>query len=958
MRKITLHTLCIVSMQLFLISESVFATNYYVDSKSGNDGNDGSQATPWKTIDRVNMATFVAGDTVFFKRGGAFRGTLMPKSGTTSGNITYSAYGTGTTDKPKLLASFQRNNTTDWTNEGGNLWSTTHKAATLSGTELLLNPSFATNTSNWNFYYNSSVTPAISATLTRTTVANEYYDAIGGGGKVTCVNNGNTTSDIQLSTHGFDIKAATWYKLTLKARASAGFTAPIQFMKNGSPYTNYILSSTASSLAFTTSWTSYEVYIQSNYTTVVSNSTDKARLTIQLGNVLPDGGSLYVDAFSLQECLTPPEYLSEDIGNIILGNLTGVEKLSNPSFLTSTSNWNFYYNSGIVPSLAATLTRSTTENEFFDAAGGAKITCAYNGNTAGDIQFYTEGFDIVSTKWYKLTFKARATGSFNAPIQMLKHGSPYTNYCSSSSTSSIQFKSGDWRSYEVYFQSNYTTDIYNSADKARITIQLGNAIPDGGAVFLDDFSLRECKATPLYTLGDGLKNFIQGDEGACGVKVWNQSDLNVNGEYWFDTSTNKLYFYTSEGNPASVYSNIELATKKMNISAVAKSYLTIENLDLRYGGGGGINFEGYGDGANYVYPQSVNFKGLDISFVGGAKLSGTTRAGNGIGFWNGARNITVESCRISQVYDSGISPQGSLNGHACQDMYFRNNILDKCEQSYEMWQSGTSSLSNIYFENNTCANSGYGWSHGQRPDPRGVHLLFWGFASTVTVSNIQIRNNIFLKSIDYGIYSHWSDDINKVVINYSCWYPGTSIPLLRVNYPSVTSYDWATYRSTFGDDSNSLLSNPLINADGTLASGSPCINSGQTLSTTTYDFYYGSRPQGAAFDIGAFEYGTTPNPAPAIRRDFNLNVSDNVLSVIVYPNPTTNFLFVKFENLSKTTVNLILMSLDGKIVQTENVSDTISGLYRMELNQNMKKGLYFLKINSENDSKVFTIVIK
>ena len=960
MRKITFRTFCIVILQTFLVCESAFSTSYYVDSQWGSDGNDGSSSTPWKTIDRVNMASLIAGDAVYFKRGGIYRGTLLPKSGTASSYVTYGAYGGGTTDKPKLFASYQRTSTSDWQDEGGNVWSTGYKPASLSATEKLLNPSFATNAADWNFYSNTAVTPTISATFTRSTVTNEYYDGIGGGGKVTCVNNGNSATDIQYSTHGFDIKAATWYKFTFKARASANFSAPIQLIKNGSPYTNYVLSATTSNIQFTSSgWTSYEIYIQTNYTTDIANSADKARITIQLGNALPDGGSLFVDAFSVKECITPPEYLSEDIGNVILGNLSGIEKLLNPSFLTNTTNWNFYYNGTVIPAISASLTRSTATNEYFDAlGGGGKITCVNNGNVAGDIQFYSHGFDIVATKWYKFSFKARATGNFSAPIQFLKNGSPYTNYSSSSSTTSIQFSSADWTSYEVYFQSNYTTDINNSADKARIAIQLGNLIPDGGSLYIDALSLQECKTPPLYSYGDGIKNFILGDEGSCGTKVWNQTDLNVEGEFWFDTTLNRLFFYSTQGNPAANYSNIELATKKMNISAVAKSYLTIENLDLRYGGGGGINFEGYGDGVNYVYPQMINFKGLDISFVGGAKLSGTTRAGNGIGFWNGARNVTVESCRISQVYDSGISPQGSLNGHVCQDMYFRNNILDKCEQSYEMWQSGTSSLTNIYFEQNTCANSGYGWSHAQRPDPKGVHLLFWGFASTVTISNIQIRNNVYLKAKDYGIYSHWADDINKVVIDYSCWYPGTSIPLLRVNYPALQSYDWAAYRSTFSDDAHSILVNPQLNSDGSLASGSPCRDAGLTLSTTNNDFNNIARPQGTGYDIGAFEYVIPPAGAPALATSIDAIVADNGLSVSLYPNPTTDYIFVKFENFPNTPVQLLLINLDGKVIQKETIYRADAGIFKLNFMHKPNAGLYLIKVVGEKFSKTIPVAIR
>ncbi|HWR19485.1 MAG TPA: right-handed parallel beta-helix repeat-containing protein [Clostridia bacterium] len=77
---------------------TVTGTSYYV-SNSGNDSNDGkSPETPWATIDKVNNTDFKSGDSVFFERGGVFRGKLWPKS-----DLTYSAYGEG--PKPCIYGS-------------------------------------------------------------------------------------------------------------------------------------------------------------------------------------------------------------------------------------------------------------------------------------------------------------------------------------------------------------------------------------------------------------------------------------------------------------------------------------------------------------------------------------------------------------------------------------------------------------------------------------------------------------------------------------------------------------------------------------------------------------------------------------------------------------------------------------------------------------------------------------
>jgi len=72
-------------------------TSYYVDSVSGSDSNSGtSSSSPWQSLNKVNSASFSAGTTINFKRGGVWQGQLNIKStGTSSSPVTYQAYGTG-----------------------------------------------------------------------------------------------------------------------------------------------------------------------------------------------------------------------------------------------------------------------------------------------------------------------------------------------------------------------------------------------------------------------------------------------------------------------------------------------------------------------------------------------------------------------------------------------------------------------------------------------------------------------------------------------------------------------------------------------------------------------------------------------------------------------------------------------------------------------------------------------
>ncbi|HXB07441.1 MAG TPA: right-handed parallel beta-helix repeat-containing protein [Puia sp.] len=88
---------------IFLLSNSgTRANTYYFSSTKGADSRNSSQAqnpsTPWKTIARLNsfFSNLKAGDSVLFKRGETFNGTIeVTRSGSSSFPIVFGAYGPG-----------------------------------------------------------------------------------------------------------------------------------------------------------------------------------------------------------------------------------------------------------------------------------------------------------------------------------------------------------------------------------------------------------------------------------------------------------------------------------------------------------------------------------------------------------------------------------------------------------------------------------------------------------------------------------------------------------------------------------------------------------------------------------------------------------------------------------------------------------------------------------------------
>ncbi len=94
-------TLLLLSMVLFFLHRSN-ATSYYFSALSGNDARTAAEAsnpaTPWKTLAKFNAiaASLQPGDSVFFKRGEVYGGSMSPTASGAAGSVIYfGAYGTG-----------------------------------------------------------------------------------------------------------------------------------------------------------------------------------------------------------------------------------------------------------------------------------------------------------------------------------------------------------------------------------------------------------------------------------------------------------------------------------------------------------------------------------------------------------------------------------------------------------------------------------------------------------------------------------------------------------------------------------------------------------------------------------------------------------------------------------------------------------------------------------------------
>lgn len=196
---------------------------------------------------------------------------------------------------------------------------------------------------------------------------------------------------------------------------------------------------------------------------------------------------------------------------------------------------------------------------------------------------------------------------------------------------------------------------------------------------------------------------------------------------------------------------------------------------------------------------------------------------------------------IIKNYNYGLT-MNALSGpnDTMEDIYVYHNLFIETTKnsnySGRAIASGNDgdSFSDIYLYNNTCYTYSYKAS-------AGFHFA----TSGAVFNNINIRNNIFNNA--YNAIRFENNTIAGLHIDNNSFYEQTN----AVSFVSVTASD--TTRS-----GNLYSTNPLFksSSDFHLQSISPCRDAGIDVSAITggTDFH-GASLYGAAYDIGAFEYG-------------------------------------------------------------------------------------------------------
>jgi hypothetical protein len=126
-----------------------------------------------------------------------------------------------------------------------------------------------------------------------------------------------------------------------------------------------------------------------------------------------------------------------------------------------------------------------------------------------------------------------------------------------------------------------------------------------------------------------------------------------------------------------------------------------------------------------------------------------------------------------------------------------------------------------------------------------------------------------------------------------------------------------------------------------LVSGSPLIDASDGATPTVgYDYYYVTRPQGSASDIGALEYvsgGSSSISRPALYNT-PLALNDDQAALIITPNPVTDMVRI---NSNKTLRSVVIYSATGQTLQVQLPS--AGNNYQVDMS-GLPTGIYLLQI--------------
>ncbi|MCK4306788.1 right-handed parallel beta-helix repeat-containing protein [candidate division WOR-3 bacterium] len=326
--------------------------------------------------------------------------------------------------------------------------------------------------------------------------------------------------------------------------------------------------------------------------------------------------------------------------------------------------------------------------------------------------------------------------------------------------------------------------------------------------------------------------------------------------------------------------------------------------------------------------------------------------GEGIDVKDGSSNGKVYKNYVHDMNRLGIYVD-AWDKHTYNIDVFQN-IVHNCTDGFDVASEAGGLLENVRLYNNIAYNN----------KNVGIWIVNWGEpVPEHPMKDIKVINNTLYNNGEEwggGIMIMNSDAKNVVIRNNLCSQnlsfqialEDTPPTNLVVDHNLIDGY-MGYWGEIYGRDS--VVGNPDFISPSVagfhLQEDSPAIDKGSSIYAPNDDFDGNPRPQGAGYDIGAFEY-----TEPGIEEK---TISSPKLSTQVYPNPCNELLAISYQLPVKSKVSLKIFDVCGKMIETLVGRDKEAGHYIARWNaKEHPSGVYFCRFKDSKSviTKKFVIM--
>ena len=253
--------------------------------------------------------------------------------------------------------------------------------------------------------------------------------------------------------------------------------------------------------------------------------------------------------------------------------------------------------------------------------------------------------------------------------------------------------------------------------------------------------------------GSGVGGVVLDDGAYIGQRCADRTQVDDDGDYYFDRTTGTLYFYWRQINPGWRFRSIQISSTRRFMNGFHAADITLENLVIEHFAEHAVNLGSC---------SGITVTGCAFRWIGGENMVDSStgqytagRYGNAIQFWGAAADCTVQYTRFWQIYDAAMTFQG-YSGGVYRGLTYTHNLVEYSGMNFEFWDGDNDhvTMESIRFTENILRFAGYGLCSQRQNKDNQAFILAWNNAYTNgTIADFHITANVFDVVNGYFFYA-------------------------------------------------------------------------------------------------------------------------------------------------------------------------------------------------------------